>query len=52
LSEDAFRKKVLTNGLRRALERDELYLNYQPQMNAAGTKIIAFEALAHWQNRD
>jgi diguanylate cyclase len=41
---------TLENGLRLALQREELFLMYQPQMDIATGRIIGLEALLRWQH--
>ncbi|GAE43870.1 diguanylate cyclase/phosphodiesterase [Mesobacillus boroniphilus JCM 21738] len=42
------RKMELENGLRKALEQNQLMLHYQPQVNLETWKIIGVEALVRW----
>lgn len=47
---DVLERVKLTNGLYRALERKELVLHYQPQINAETGEIIGLEALVRWNH--
>ncbi len=46
----AMERLELEIGLRKAVERGELYLEYQPQLDLAGGKIFGLEALARWRH--
>lgn len=43
---------VMEAGLRRALERDELCLHYQPKLDVATGRIAGVEALLRWNHPD
>ncbi len=43
-------RRVLEIALRKALERNEMQVHYQPVVNAQGGTIESFEALLRWHN--
>jgi EAL domain-containing protein (putative c-di-GMP-specific phosphodiesterase class I) len=45
-------RQSLEEGLRRALERDEFLLHYQPKVNLNTGEITSVEALIRWQRPD
>jgi predicted signal transduction protein with EAL and GGDEF domain len=49
-TEDARERLSLTARLRRAIERDELRLHYQPIHRVADGELVALEALVRWQD--
>ena len=52
IKEETITKMKLTNSLYRALDKGELYLQYQPQIKVETQEIIGFEALLRWNNKE
>ncbi|MHC1758139.1 MAG: EAL domain-containing protein [Negativicutes bacterium] len=50
MRDEAYEKMVMTNSLRHALERGELHLHYQPQLDLVKGEVIGFEALLRWNS--
>ena len=50
LNRDASERFRLQNALHRALERGELEVHYQPQMDVASGAIVSAEALLRWRH--
>jgi len=46
------RRVEIENGLRRALENEELLLHYQPIVDLDGARVLGVEALVRWQRSD
>src|ERR1017187_9498260 len=46
----AVERLTLENSLKLALDKKELFLVYQPQMDIVSGKIIGLEALLRWQH--
>ena len=52
LDSTAHRRLDVSNALHKAIERNELRLHYQPQIDTMSGQVIAAEALMRWQRGD
>jgi diguanylate cyclase (GGDEF)-like protein/PAS domain S-box-containing protein len=50
MNAQAVERLTLENGLRLALDRKELFLVYQPQLEIASRRIVGVEALIRWRH--
>jgi EAL domain-containing protein (putative c-di-GMP-specific phosphodiesterase class I) len=50
MSEHFLERLSMENDLRRSLERDELFMVYQPQIDVTNNKVIGCEALIRWNH--
>jgi len=48
MTASALQHVFLDNALRHAIEREELYLNYQPQIDLLSHKVVGAEVLIRW----
>jgi diguanylate cyclase (GGDEF)-like protein len=52
MNAQALERLELEHGLRRAVERNEFVVHYQPEVSLATRKVVGFEALVRWEHPD
>ena len=52
LHANAEERRQLEFALRRALERNEMFLHYQPVVDAKSENVVSFEALLRWKSEE
>ncbi len=50
MKQDVLEKMILSNSLYQALEREEFFIEYQPQVSIKSNEIVGFEVLLGWQH--
>ena len=50
MDEEAVEHLLMRSGLRRAIERGEFVLHYQPQVDIASGRVVGVEALLRWEH--
>ena len=50
MDQNASRRFVISNGLRKGMENHEFRLYYQPKINVSSGRIVAMEALVRWEH--
>jgi diguanylate cyclase (GGDEF)-like protein len=50
MDQNASRRFVISNSLRRGLEQNEFRVYYQPKLDVASGRIVAMEALVRWEH--
>ena len=50
MDEEAIEHLLMRSGLRRAIERGEFVLHYQPQIDIASGQVVGVEALLRWEH--
>lgn len=50
MNAQTFKRLAMETNLRKAMERQEFFLNYQPKINVKTGRVVSYEALVRWQN--
>lgn len=52
MEEKSLQQALLENELRKAIERDQFYIDYQPKIDFVKNKVVGMEALIRWRHPD
>lgn len=52
MNERTMKRVILESKLRKAIEKDELLLHYQPQIDMKSGETVGFEALLRWNSKE
>lgn len=52
MEEKSLQQALLENELRKAIERDQFYIDYQPKIDFVQNKVVGMEALIRWRHPD
>lgn len=52
MNEKTVKRVMLENKLRKAIEKDELLLHYQPQIDIKSGETVGFESLLRWNSKE
>ncbi len=52
MNEKAVKRLTLENNLRKAVEREEFELHYQPKLDVKNGRMVGMEALVRWRSQD
>ncbi|HEX5773465.1 MAG TPA: EAL domain-containing protein, partial [Geomobilimonas sp.] len=50
MNAQTFKRLAMETNLRKAMERQEFFLNYQPKINVKTGRVVSYEALVRWHN--
>ena len=52
IGEESYTRMLLSNSLRKALEREELFMHFQAQVSCDKRRVVGFEALLRWNSAE